>query len=211
MPRLLKMTLLVLAGGLLSLVACDGSAPLAANSPGAAAACNALMVPKELDDAVQTDQSAAPFRLGSATVTPLAAFSVAGRILSRRDYTFDRRANYSPMDIALGWGPMSQAGMAERLHVRQGGRWYHYKWGNEGPPMPPAEIASHSANMHMVPADAAAASALDHARAGELVRLDGWLIRIDGDDGFTWQSSLTRGDVGAGACELVLVCTVRPH
>ena len=208
MPRWLKMTLIVMGTGLACLVACDGSAPLAATSPGAADACNALMVPKDLDDAVQTEQSAASFRLGAATVTPLAAFSVAGRILSRKGYSFDRRANYSPVDLALGWGPMSQPGLAERLHVRQGGRWYRYKWGAEGPPMPPGEIASHSANMHMVPADAAADAALEHVRAGDLVRVDGWLIRIDRDGGWHWQSSLTREDSGGGACELIYVCAV---
>ena len=74
--------------------------------------------------------------------------------------------------------------------------------------MSPDDIVRNSANMHMVPADKAAADALSRVRAGEQVRIDGWLLRIDGDDGFRWQSSLSREDVGSGACELVLVCTV---
>jgi len=45
--------------------------------------------------------------------------------------------------------------------------------------------------------------------AGDVVRIDGWLIRIDGDEGWHWQSSLSREDSGAGACELVLVCSIR--
>jgi hypothetical protein len=213
MPRWFTRTLVVMACGLLWLIAHKQSAPLAATttSMGAEAACSALMVPQALDDAVQTEQSAAPFRMGNATITPLAAFSVAGRILAKESYTFDKGAKYAPIDLALGWGPMAKPGLADRLHVWQAGRWYRYRWGNEGPPMSPSDIATHSANMHMVPADAAAASALKHARAGELVRVDGWLVSISGDDGFQWRSSLTRSDVGAGACELILVCTVRPH
>jgi hypothetical protein len=210
-PRWLVWTLVLLGFGLLWLIAHHESAPLAATSTGAAEACKVLMVPRELDDAVQTEQSAAPFRVGNATFTPLAAFSVAGRILSKENYRVDRGAIYSPLDLALGWGPMAQQGLADRLGVRQGARWYRYGWGSDGPPMPPAEIATHSANMHMVPADAAAADALEHVRAGDMVRLDGWLISISGDDGFRWRSSLSRGDVGSGACELVLVCTVRPR
>jgi hypothetical protein len=106
---------------------------------------------------------------------------------------------------------MGEPGMAERLQVTQGGRWYHYSWGNEGPPLAPDQIVLDSANMHMVPADAAAAAALARVRAGEKLRIDGWLLRIEGDDGFRWESSLSRDDMGAGACELVLVCTVQPN
>jgi hypothetical protein len=63
--------------------------------------------------------------------------------------------------------------------------------------------------MHMVPANSNAASALDSLHTGQLVRLDGWLVEIDGDDGWRWRSSLSRGDTGNGACEIVLVCQVR--
>jgi len=209
LPRWLVLTLLVLCA-LLWWAAHRNSAPLAAtsNGTGVADACHALMVPGPLDDAMQTEQSAPPFRLGNATITPMAGFSVAARVLSREDYHFGRESQYSPTDLALGWGPMSAEGMAERLNVSQGGRWYRYQWSGDGPPMPPAQIALNSANMHMVPADSSAASALAHVHAGELVRVDGWLVRIDSDDGWHWKSSMSRGDVGAGACELVLVCSL---
>jgi hypothetical protein len=212
MPRWLLVTLAVLLATLWWL-AHRNSAPLAAMTAagGAAPACNALMVPKTLDGAVQSAQGAAPFRVNDALLTPLAAFSVAGRVLGREDYHFDRGAAWSPVDLALGWGPMAEPGMAERLQVTQGGRWYHYSWGNEGPPLAPDQIVLDSANMHMVPADAAAAAALARVRAGEKLRIDGWLLRIEGDDGFRWESSLSRDDMGAGACELVLVCTVQPN
>jgi len=180
------------------------------SADGAAQACRVLQVPPVLDnDAVQSEQAAPPFHAGDANFTPLAAFSISARVLSREDYSFGREANYSPTDLALGWGPMSAPGLADRLGVRQGGRWYRYSWGGEGPPMPPAEIARHSANMHMVPADAAVASALSDVKAGQAVRLDGWLLQINGDDGWRWRSSMSRDDVGAGACELILVCAVQ--
>ena len=186
------------------------SAPLAAmtGAGGASKACRSLMVPKTLEGAVQSEQATPPFRVGDAMLTPLAAFSVAGRVLGREDYHFDHGSAWSPTDLALGWGPMAAPGMAERLNVSQGARFYLYRWGSEGPPMSPDEIVRNSSNMHMVPADKAAADALSRVRAGEQVRIDGWLLRIDGDDGSTWQSSLSRDDSGDGACELVLVCTL---
>jgi hypothetical protein len=149
------------------------------------------------------------FRLGTTTVTPLAGFSLEARVLSREDYSSGPEAEYSPTDLALGWGPMAAPGLAERLSVSQGGRWYRYRWGAEGPPLPPQTIARNSANMHLIPADATVAAAIDAVDAGEVVRMNGWLVRLDRDDGWHWQSSLTREDTGGGACEVVYVCSLQ--
>ena len=213
MPRWLVLVLVFLLATLWWL-AHLGSASHAATTTAASAGaadttCSVLQAPAGLDDALQTGQVGPAFRAGDATMTPLAGFSVSARVLSREEYHFGRESDYSPLDLALGWGPMSAPGLAERLSVTQGNRWFRYSWGREGPPMPPADIATHSANMHMVPADAAVARELDGVAAGQMVRIDGWLLRIDGDDGWHWQSSLSRVDTGEGACELVLVCRVR--
>jgi hypothetical protein len=211
MPRWLILTLLLLCGALWW-VAHRNSAPLAATTSGgnaALAACRVLQSPASVEGALQTGQAGPAFRAGNATLTPLAGFSIVARVLSREDYRFGRESQFSPTDLALGWGPMAAPGLAEQLDISQGGRWYRYRWDARGPPLAPALIAANSANMHMVPADAAAASALGRVRAGEMLRLDGWLLRIDADDGWHWQSSMSRDDAGAGACELVLVCSVR--
>jgi hypothetical protein len=210
MPRWLVATLVTLCA-LLWWAAHVGSASHAAEIDEASIkqVCGVLQMPGTVDETLQTEQVAPAFRMRYARLTPLAGFSVAARVLSREDYHFGHASRLSPTDLALGWGPMSAPGMAERLQVTQDGRWYRYHWGAEGPPLAPADIASHSANMHMVPADDAAASALDKVRAGELVRIDGWLVRIDADEGWSWQSSMSRTDVGAGACELVLVCRLK--
>jgi hypothetical protein len=187
------------------------SAPLAATTgdPAAANACRVLQVPGTLADAVQTNQATPAFRAGNALVTPLAGFSVAARVLSREDYHFGRESGYSPTDLALGWGPMSEEGLAERLSVTQSGRWYHYAWSG-APPLPPSVIATHSANMHIVPAKSQVARALSAVHANDAIRIDGWLVRIDADEGWTWSSSLSRDDAGEGACELVFVCSLQP-
>jgi hypothetical protein len=187
------------------------SAPLAATGTGATDACRVLVPAGALVDVVQTSQSAPAFRAGDARITPLAGLSVVARVLGREDYSLDRESAYSPTDLALGWGPMAAPGMAERLSVSQAGRAYRYRWGNEGPPMSPDDIATHSANMHLVPADATVAAALARVRAGEQIHLEGWLVRIDADDGWHWASSMSRADVGDGSCELVLVCTIAPR
>jgi hypothetical protein len=149
----------------------------------------------------------APFRLQAAELRPLAGFSIEARVLSREDYLAGREAELSPTDLALGWGPMREDAVLDRLDIGQSNRWYHYRWRGE-PPLPPRDIARSSANMHLVPADAGVAAALARIAAGDAVRIDGWLVEAVAADGWRWRSSTSREDTGGGACELIYVCGI---
>jgi hypothetical protein len=161
------------------------------------------------DGAVQSDApgNMRAFKLSNAMAKPLAGFSVAARVLSREDYDHGREADFSPVDLALGWGRMREDAVLSRLDISQSGRFYRYRWSGQ-PPIPPDDIVRSSANMHMVPSNSAVAAALDAVDAGDRVRIDGWLVQIDTSDGWHWRSSLTREDSGAGACEVIYVCGV---
>lgn len=145
--------------------------------------------------------------IDATSLQPLAGFSIEARVLGREDYRMGREADISPTDLALGWGRMTDDAVISRLDISQGGRWYRYRWQGE-PPIPVAEIVRSSANMHMIPADAAVAAALKRIEPGQRVRIDGWLVEAHGNDGWRWRSSLTREDSGGGACELVYVCSI---
>ena len=148
-----------------------------------------------------------PFTLAAASLKPLAGFSVDARVLSREDYRMGREAELSPTDLALGWGRMREDNVTSALSISQSSRWYRYQWERE-PPLPPQEIATSSANMHMIPADAAVAEALDAIRKGDNVRIEGWLVEASAADGWRWRSSTTREDTGGGACEVIYVCSI---
>ncbi|MFZ5956443.1 hypothetical protein ACOXVJ_02900 [Pseudomonas knackmussii] len=136
-------------------------------------------------------------------VQPLQDFQIDALVLSREDYRLGREAQISPTDLALGWGPLGDAAIAAKIHFSQGGRWYH--WQTEQPPLPPREIETHSANMHMIPASDTVAHSLAAVSAGEHIHLSGKLVQVSAADGWRWTSSLSREDTGAGACELVWV------
>ncbi len=146
-------------------------------------------------------------RLQPAKLQPLAGFSIDARVLSREDYALGREADLSPTDLALGWGRMREDAVLSHLSIDQSNRWYHYRW-QGAPPIPTREIIRSSANMHMIPANANAARALSQVRAGDNVRIDGWLVQADAPDGWHWRSSMTREDSGNGACEVVYVCSI---
>jgi hypothetical protein len=87
--------------------------------------------------------------------------------------------------------------------VSQGSRFYYYRWSGSGPPLPPPIMVEHSANMHLIPSSSAVWRQLKSVRAGHVVRFSGYLVSARADDGWRWDSSLTRQDSGPGACELV--------
>lgn len=136
-------------------------------------------------------------------ITPLARFNLRARILGVERYRFDPASKLSPVDLALGWGPMSDSKVLDAISIRQSGRWYF--WSATELPLSSGEISRHSANMHMIPSNPGLARRLTGARVGQVVHLEGLLVRADGPDGWHWVSSLSRNDTGDGSCEVVWV------
>mgnify|MGYP000355210971 CR=1 FL=1 len=147
--------------------------------------------------------STSPFPFGGYSITPLASFELKAKVLSKKNYSFGREADLSSTDLTLGWGRMSDEAILKTMDISQSNRWYH--WQTEELLIPRSEISQTSANMHMIPADDLIRSQLKRVRKGDIVSIRGSLVRVDGDNGWRWRSSLTRNDTGGGACELVYV------
>jgi hypothetical protein len=143
-----------------------------------------------------------PFQKKDYRIIPLAQFEVHARVLSAEHYWFDREAALAPVDLALGWGRMSDTHFIEQLAISQSFRFYRYMWTGQAP-LPASEIVSSSANMHMIPADDEVERALKRVRTGHIVDVKGYLVRVEAPDGWRWVSSLSRTDSGPGACEVV--------
>lgn len=153
---------------------------------------------------IQTETGAPQFTFReSYMVQPLADFRIEARVLSRRRYRFDRPAKICPVDLALGWGPMSDDEVLSHLRISQSGRWFFWRY--QTLPIPRREIEKSAANMHLIPASPQIARAIKSARTGDIVRFYGHLVEVRGEDGWTWRSSLTRTDTGGGSCEIVFV------
>lgn len=143
------------------------------------------------------------FRKNDYTLTALAHFTLQARVLGVENYRFDREADLAPVDLTLGWGPMSDSSVLSEISISQGGRFYTWRVGRF--PIPRRDIEVNSANMHLVPATAEVEKQIKRARVGNIVRLSGYLVDARAGDGWSWRSSLTREDTGAGACELIWV------
>jgi len=155
---------------------------------------------------LQTLIEAPPFAVGEFELTPRASYDISARVLSVEPYRMDGGARLSPLDFAVGWGPMSDSAVLEHFRITQGARFFTIY---------PDETAINlatalrgSANMHLIPASAHIRDMLEKVRRGHVVRLQGFLVNVSGPGGYTWNSSLSRDDTGDGACELFYVESV---
>jgi hypothetical protein len=141
--------------------------------------------------------------IGSYRIEAVALYDITARILHTKRY-WTGRNDLVPVDIAAGWGRMSDQAVLDGLTISQSNRFYFYRWSNQ-PPIPPQEIVTHSANMHLIAAASRITSAVSGLRAGQVVSMHGYLVNVSAPDGFHWRTSLTRSDTGNGACELFYV------
>ena len=146
----------------------------------------------------------AAFAFKGFQIRPLAHFAIDAKVLSRENYYWGKAAELAPLDLALGWKRMADPAVYGQLDISQGRRWYFYRW-RDAPPIPAQEIVESSANMHLIPANAAVEKTLRKAREGASIRLTGHLVEATDTRGWRWTSSLTRTDSGADSCELVFV------
>jgi hypothetical protein len=143
-------------------------------------------------------------RIGKWTLTVRAHYRITARILGLEHYHWDALAALVPEDLALGWGLMSDNSVLKSVDISQSNRFYYWRT-SAGAPLTREAIIVHSANTHVIPADAFVARQLGRLRPGETVTLTGDLVDGVRDDGAFIHTSLTRTDTGPGACEVMLV------
>ncbi|MCQ2477314.1 MAG: hypothetical protein MJ125_05720 [Clostridia bacterium] len=114
----------------------------------------------------------------------------------------------SPKDLALAWGEPAGKNGDVNFHWSQSGRWYHWSLNaDDASKISIDSINCHSANNHIIPADDMVKKQLKKIKAGDHIRITGYLVDIRGEkdngDWYTWNSSESRNDTGDGACEVI--------
>jgi hypothetical protein len=162
-----------------------------------------ILVPRAPSQ-VSTEGTRVPsFEKAGHVIKPLAKYEITARVLSKERYRFDRGAKLVPVDVAVGWGPMSDTAILKQLSISQDNRFYN--WRAKSLPIPQDEINRSAANMHLIAAGDLIEKAISRLRPGQVITMRGFLVEAVGTDGGVWRSSLTREDSGGGACELMWV------
>jgi len=136
-------------------------------------------------------------------------YIVEAMVMSRKRYRWDTEAELSPVDLLLAWGPVTEEPYLSAVKWSQSGRWGFYEYRNASG-VRANVIARNSANTHIIPepGNSSLRRELLRLRRGDVVRLEGYLVRVEREDGWKWVSSRSRTDTGAGACEVFYVTYV---
>ncbi len=138
-----------------------------------------------------------------AVLTEVATWELDAVILGERSYRLDHFASVVPIDLALGWGIMSDPEVLRELKISQRNRWFWVYW-KGGMTHSETDIFLVSSNVHILPANDAVRRQLRHVDRGDNVHLSGLLVDVSFDGG-QMRSSRSREDRGGGACEVFYV------
>lgn len=135
---------------------------------------------------------------------PITNFEITAKVLSIRFYRSDQMSEFCPVDLALGWGKMSDQSIIDMFDIKQQHRWY--VWRADKMPIPQKEIEVSSSNIHIIPANDNIVDIIDDIYRGNIVFIKGKLVNVNKiGEKFVWKSSLLRDDKGSGACEIFWV------
>ncbi len=160
-------------------------------------------------------QSALPpnleaWNVGTTEIIPLATFWGKARILHLERYHWDDMSVISPMDLGIGWGPLSNELKVNQATFTNTGR--NLEWDSKDPAFAFWEVSRNVANLHVIPSSDFVRSQLMELREGQIVLISGYLVKAKPATGTPWTSSLSREDTGPGSAEVIWVdnITVSP-
>jgi hypothetical protein len=138
------------------------------------------------------------------TITAIASYDIKARVLSKKSYDDD----IVPEDLALGWRNMSSNELLDTLTITQSDRFYFWHANQDN--FPRHDIETQSANTHLVYRDKSIAKKIKEIKIGNVVHITGYLVNIKDKKKFLyWNTSLTRDDIGKGACELLYITDIK--
>jgi len=129
-------------------------------------------------------EKAPVFERDGHVMTGLAQFKAKARVVSIERYGKDRQAKIAPLDIALGWGALSDTTTFKGVDVGQTERRVVFE--SYDPKLPKEVVAAHLLNLHVIGADADMDKRLRDLRRGNIVEVEGWLVEVRGSDGWRW-------------------------
>jgi hypothetical protein len=141
-------------------------------------------------------------------LTPRASYQITAYAVDTSRTLLDEWDFALPMDLALVWGPVADPAVLKKMKFHLSGRYV--SWWFEDGSLSPQVIQTHVANHHLVPAGDDVAKEMKRVRKGDLVTLRGKLVDVEildrnGASRFRSRTSLSRSDVGSGACEQLWV------
>lgn len=139
-----------------------------------------------------------------------ATYTIDGQLVSKKHYLHGFMNDLAPYDFALVWGDMPL--YLKQMTFRQTSRFCLFNM-KKNATIDPQYVQFHMSNNHLIPATKNIKKAMQKARKGELIRIEGHLVDVEASRNgrmiAAWGSSVSREDIGNGACELIYVTRLR--
>jgi hypothetical protein len=145
----------------------------------------------------------------TAWVDKLAKYQITARVLHTAASWMDPAASISPMDLGLGWGAFSDKKIVNEFEIGQSDRHLFYSPKSLSAYQAVGRLSSKLANVHSIPANNQVAQQLGWLRPGQVIEAKGYLVNLHLASGMTYYTSLSRTDVGDGACEVMLIESIQ--
>jgi len=179
-------------------------------------------IPALLLPPVQTELSPSQvFMINRCKLTKFASYAITARVLNVTDNNYnlhDEAADLSPVDLTLGWDFMADKRVSHQLWIIEGGRfaWMFppkelYRYTPDKQLIRFSQTYSHWSNNHIIPANDRVNSLVKSLHRDQIVTLTGALVTVVIPNDIHWNSSMSRDDVGDGACEIMYVEDVHIH
>lgn len=137
-------------------------------------------------------------------LSAVAEYRLRARVLGTKRYHSGFGSDLVPVDVAVGWGRMSDQSVLDQFKLSMSNRFFFYEW-SDAPAIPPEEIMRSAANNHVIAANDAVRKTIRSLVPGHIVTMSGYLVNATGPGGEAWNTSLRRDDTGNGACEVFYV------
>lgn len=136
-------------------------------------------------------------------LTPQATINLEARILSLKNYYFDKYSDLTSTDVVFGWGPMSNEQNLSSVMVRQSDRSFY--WEMTRPPIDRPQMWRHASNMHLIGPTETIRDKIRSLRRGQIVKIEGYLVNAASPEGWSLKTSLSRDDIGGNSSEVVWI------
>lgn len=141
-------------------------------------------------------------------ITKLATYDITARVLNTNFYNSGTLDKLAHRDLALAWGRTALNKYAKHITFSdflRPDRVMIFKYDSFlVDEIGTSELNTTTSNNHIITSTDELKSQLLKIEIGNVVRIKGYLVHVEGNDGSVWgPSSLTRDDTGDGACEII--------
>jgi len=136
-------------------------------------------------------------------IVPRAKYVLEARVLSvNTDYG---DTQIGPLDVTVGWGRMSDQSVLDRMQIWQDNTRHWYVQPRGDWPIPYDEVALSAVNTHVIPATPALEKELSSIGKGDVIALEGYLVNVNGENNFHWNTSVDPSGFGEHSCKIIWV------